>query len=345
VLGALALAGQASAADTYKVLAGEQARGPAGVPKTATLNQFFPAKLTVRAGDRVTFSSATFHTVTYVPRPPAIFVRDPAKSTYQDILDAAGEPFYFNGLPKLIYNPLALGPYGGTTVAGKKSMSTGALSPPGRKPVTATLDFPKPGVFRLLCNVHPGMKATVTVKPALGAVPLSPTQVQSKALEQVNIAWAKAKALDAAAKAPANTVYMGLGGNVELLTYYPRVLRVKVGTTVNFVNKSPSDIHNIVFGPKKYIQSLGRKIDLFPQGPNSPNQVAPVLPFGTEPKGQYSYDGQNHGNGFLVTPITAGSKTVPLPRASRVTFTGPGRFNYFCWIHGPDMKGTVVVTP
>ena len=28
-----------------------------------------------------------------------------------------------------------------------------------------------------------------------------------------------------------------------------------------------------------------------------------------------------------------------------VTFTTPGTYKYFCWIHGPDMGGTIVVTP
>jgi len=28
-----------------------------------------------------------------------------------------------------------------------------------------------------------------------------------------------------------------------------------------------------------------------------------------------------------------------------VTFTKPGTFKYICWIHGPDMSGTIVVKP
>jgi plastocyanin len=28
-----------------------------------------------------------------------------------------------------------------------------------------------------------------------------------------------------------------------------------------------------------------------------------------------------------------------------VTFSTPGTYKYFCWIHGPDMSGTIVVTP
>ena len=81
-----------------------------------------------------------------------------------------------------------------------------------------------------------------------------------------------------------------------------------------------------------------------PQGPGAPNQVSPFLLYGSEPKGGYSYDGTNHGNGFFATPVTIGPGRVPLPHSSSVTFTKPGKYTFFCWIHGPDMKGEVDVT-
>jgi len=344
VLGSLAFAGQAMAGNTYKVYLGQQSPSPAGVPKSAFLDQYFPSKVTVNAGDRVTFSSATFHTVTYAPKPAPLLTPDPAKGTYDQLLDAAGSPFYFSGLPKFIYNPAALGPYGPKSISGKTPASSGVLSPPGRKPVTATFSFPKPGVYHLFCQVHPGMKGTVVVKPAATPVPATTAQVQAQALTQTAAAFAKAKALAAAVKPPAKTVVMGLGGTSTLLGYFPARLSVQAGTTVTFVNKAPSEIHNVTFGPKKYIRALSMKIDLFPMGPGSPNQVAPVLLYGSEPKGQYNYDGTNHGNGFFAAPLTTGTPGVPLPHASKVTFTKAGTYHYFCWIHGPDMSGTIVVT-
>ena len=72
--------------------------------------------------------------------------------------------------------------------------------------------------------------------------------------------------------------------------------------------------------------------------------MAPFLPFASDPK-PYTYAGKTmHGNGFFVTELTAGAP-IGLPRASRVTFSAPGTYKFFCWIHGPDMGGTVVVTP
>src|SRR5262249_32157546 len=226
--------------------------------------------------------------------------------------------------------------------------SSGALSPqgngPNAKPATFTYSFPKAGTFKLFCTVHPGMSATVTVKPAGSEVPLSPTQVQAAALQGINAGWAKAKAQAAAAKPPAKTVYMGLGDEATTFGYFPNKLSVKVGTTVTFVNKSPKEPHNTTFGPKKYIQQLEKTTDLMPQGPTGPNQVSPFLLYGSEPKGGYKYDGTNHGNGFFATPVTIGPGSVPLPRSTSITFTKPGKYTFFCWIHGPDMKGEIDVT-
>ena len=187
------------------------------------------------------------------------------------------------------------------------------------------------------------MKGTVVVKPAGSAVPKTPDQVKAQALQLQTAAYPKAIALNKTKVAAPNTVAMGVGGGVSMIAFYPKILKVKAGTTVNFVNKSPSEVHNVVLGPKKYVEQFGKKTDLFPTGPKSPNQATPVLPYGTDPK-PYTYDGvTTHGNGFFVTPLTAGAP-IGLPRSSRVTFSTPGTYKYFCWIHGPDMGGTIVVT-
>jgi plastocyanin len=354
ILTALAAAGQAGATN-YKVFLGEQQPcgfmpcpgAPANIPKGATLDDFFPGKVTIVAGDTITFSSAIFHTVTYPAKFPSFF--KPTGEKYNGFNDAAGDPFWFNGRPKLAYNLAAFGPYGPKTISGNTPTSSGALSPSGQgpnaKPATFTYTFPKAGTYKLICTIHPGMKATVVVKPAGSTAPLTPAQVTAQALAGVNAGWNKAKAAAAAANPPAATVYAGVGNKSTILGYFPKTLRIKVGTTVTFVNKAPPEPHNVVFGPKKYIQQLQKTTDLFPTGPTSPNQVAPALLYGSEPRGQYTYDGSNHSNGFLSTPVTADTPLAPLPHSAKVTFTKAGTYKYFCWIHGPDMGGTIVVTP
>ena len=344
VPGAAMTARSTATSNTYVVFVGEQKEVPGGFKKLpATINKFLPAKLVINAGDKVTYSSATFHTVTFNPKPIAPFIPDPAKGTYTGIADSSGTPFYFNDKPKFIYNPQAFAPFGPKTIAGAPA-SSGVLSPRGPKapPATASYTFPKAGTFALFCTVHPGMKQIVTVKPAGAAVPKTPAQVQAQALLGQTAGWEKAKTIESSLKVAPNTVAMGIGGGVTLLAFRPKVLTVKAGTTVTFVNKSPSEPHNVTFGPPKYIEKLGKKIDLLPQGPNSPNQAAPVLIYGTDPK-PYKHDGATtHGNGFFVTEVTAGAP-IGLPRSSKVTFTTPGTYKYFCWIHGPDMGGTIVV--
>jgi plastocyanin len=347
VFGVFAVAGTAQAAN-WNVAVGEQARPPAGTPKMTTLDAFFPSRLTINAGDAVTFSSATFHTVTYTGNTPpaALFVPDPAKSKYSGINDSAGDPFYFNGLAKFIYNPAAFAPSGGKTITTGVPVSSGVLSPAGPKapPAKATYTFPKAGAFQIICNIHPGMRINVLVKAAGAPVPLTPTQVTAKSLSDISAAWAKAKAV-AAVPVPPNTVYAGVGRDTTILNFYPQVLTVKAGTKVTFKNMAPEEVHNIAFGPKAYLLGFQKKTDFLPAGPNSKNQVTPVFPYGTDPKGTSTFDGANHGNGFFQTQLIAGSSKVPLPRAASITFTKPGTYHYICFLHGPDMSGTIKVTP
>ena len=331
---------------TWKVLVGEQTKPPAGTPKGTTLNDFFPGALQVNAGDKVTFQSSGFHTVTYLGtvRDVLGFIPDPAKSQYEGINDGTGEPFYFNGLRKFIFDAAAFGPYGPKVISGKTKASSGVIAPgPNGKPVSATFSFPKAGNYPILCAIHPGMKMKVTVKAAGAAVP-SAEEVAATAKAETQKAWAKAKPL-AATKVPANTVFAGVGAETTILGFFPKQLRVKAGTTVSFVIKSPSEPHNPAFGPKKYLEQFGKQNEFFPMGPKGKNQVSPAHAYGTEPAGGYKYDGQNHGNGFLVAPLRGrGLFPGPVKNVSRITFTAPGKFHYICFLHGPDMSGDIVVT-
>jgi plastocyanin len=175
-------------------------------------------------------------------------------------------------------------------------------------------------------------------------LPKTPSQVTSQSLTDISAGWAKAKAL-AAAPIPKNTVYVGQGGSTTLLTMLPQVLTVKAGTTVRFLNHSPSEPHNVAFGPKAYQLAFSKKTDFLPAGPGSKNQVTPVFPYGTDPKGAWTYDGKNHGNGFFQTPLTTGAAGVPLPHSFSITFSTPGTYHYICFLHGPDMSGDIKVTP
>lgn len=342
VFGAFVVVGQAAAAN-YKVAVGEQGRPPAGTTPGATLNAFYPGKLTIHVGDTVTFSNYGFHTVSYVKgAAPPLFA--PGDSAYSGISDSAGAAFAFNGLTKLIYNVGAFAPTGGNVVDGSQSVSTGVLQgPKPGQPGVARLSFPKAGVYKLICLVHgPMMKVTVIVKPKAAKVD-SPAKVSKSARQQIAGAWAKITAQAKAAKPPVNTVYAGLGDSATAMAFYPQKLTVKAGTTVTWVNQTNMEIHNVVFGPPAYIDGFQKQFDLFPTGPGTPNQVSPALVYGTDPGQAAVYDGTNHGNGFFSTPLFG---SVPgLARSTQITFPKAGTYHYFCLLHGEEMAGDIVVTP
>jgi plastocyanin len=346
-LAALAFAGPA-AAKTWTSNVGEQAKPPAGTPAFTTLNQFFPAKLSIHAGDRVTYSSRGFHTVTFLGgRPaPALFVPTPGGAVYTGIADSAGSPFWFNGLPKLSYNVEAFIPFGGQQIDGSQPVSSGVIVPgDDGKAVKATLAFPKVGTFKLVCLVHPGMTQTVSVKAKRAKVPTA-AAVNATVRKETAAAWASITKLTLT-KPPANTVFMGIGGKATLIGYLPKTLTVKAGTTVQFVNQAPSEPHNIAFGPESYLESFMMATDLFPDAPDSPNQVTPVFAYGSEPPNTYVYDGANHGNGFLAIPLTdsqPGDPPAGLAKSYSVKFTKPGTYHFVCLLHGPDMSGDITVT-
>ena len=349
VLAAAQLAwGGSNQAASWDVAVGEQGRAPAGTPKGATLNQFFPGKLTINAGDKVNFTSFGFHTVSYhagkAPPPPLGPVQG---ATYEGIDNAAGEPFYFNGQQAFAYNLDHFGPSGPKTISGKTPASSGAIFAMSlKKPGKASYTFPKTGSYKLICNLHPGMEMTVAVKPKGATVPTA-EDVAARVKVETDAAWAKAKALGAT-KPPARQVVMGIdgrkssGGRTTILDFLPALSTVRAGTTVTFVNRAPSEIHNVALGPLKYLDKFMKQTDVFPTGLNSKNQVTPVFVYGSDPRGT-AYDGANNGNGFYATPLADGTRGG-LPNAVRVTFTKPGKYHFICLLHGPDMAADIRVT-
>ena len=341
-LAALAVAAPAGA-QTWTSQVGEQAKAPAGTPAGATLNLFFPAKLSVRAGDRVTFRSRGFHTVTFAggAAPAPVFAPDPTGATYGATADAAGNPFFFAALTKIVYNVGAFLPAGSGTVDGSGAVSTGILAPgEDGKTATATWTFPKAGRYTILCLIHPGMTQTITVKPKRAKV-AAPAAVKAEAAKETKKAWAGVTAI-AKAPVPANTVLMGRGNQATVMGYFPARSTVKAGTTVRFVSGSTSEPHNVAFGPPEYIDGFMKSTDLFPAAPDGPNQASPALAYGTE-GGPYVYTGANHGNGFMATPLASLAPGFPV-KGTDVTFTTPGTYHFFCLLHGPEMAGDSTVT-
>src|SRR3954471_13939882 len=327
-LAALVFAGQAGAANvTVWAGPGFLKAPPAGAPKTADANLFFPSRVVIHVGDTVTFKSQGFHTATYLGTHKAsefqVFVPEQG-GTYSGVSDAAGSPFYFNGLPKFAYNvPQIFAPSGSNVITGGADVrSSGVLDKKGY-----TYKFTKPGDYVFRCLVHSMMNVHVVVKPRTAAVVSASAILKANAAE-LNAAIATAKALDKVAPQDANTVYAGVGkkvagGSIELMTFKPQKLTVKVGSTVTFQLNSPMEVHNMVFGPEAYLKDWFKTLDLVPQAPGKPNQVWPFFFYGTNPaaNGVYTFGGaSSHGNGFFSTALL-GPTGTPLPNTVKITFT------------------------
>jgi plastocyanin len=347
VIAAMLVAAGPASGRTFTSFAGEQGQPPADAPDGTTLDAFFPATLTIKKGDRVRVISKSFHTATFLgsanPLDFLPFVPDPAGGTYADAPnDAAGNPFYFEPLTRFIYNPGVFAPSGDTVIDDKAVHNSGILAPGN-----VTFSFPKAGTYTMLCLFHPGMTQKIVVKGPRATV-AGPGLARQRANNQIQKAFDRAEAL-AATDVPANTVLAGIGGNTSLLAFLPNSLSVPVGTTVTFSSETLSEIHNVAFGPTDWHNGFDAATNFMPTGPGSPNQANPLWIYGSDPlpaSGAFSYDGTNHGNGVLATPLmddAPGDPPQGLPQTFRVTFTAPGTYGFFCQVH-PFMTGEVVVT-
>jgi plastocyanin len=333
-------------AQTWVVWADAPTNPPADLTDSVPgLDQFLPSKLQIHVGDKVTFKSKSFHTATFLGSTPQsqmpLLMPDPA-SHYSGIVDSLGAPFWFNGgPPKFVYNPQAFQPVGSQVVADANVHSSGNFV--FSQTHSYTFTFTKPGTYKVVCLVHPGMKATIVVKPKTATIPTR-AQVAARVLKQLNRSWQTARSLQSLRPSEANTVYAGVGSTTALMAFQPRQLTVPVGTTVTWLENSPTELHNIAFGPVDYIQNFIDTLDQFPVASGAPNQVDPFLTLGSEPPAPYVYNGSNHGNGFLATPAIDEDPNSPPPDRFGVTFTKPGTYHYICMIHGKDMSGDITVT-
>src|SRR4051794_27063377 len=221
----------------------------------ADVNDFFPHGVTIRVGDKVKFVPTGFHTLDLPPRgagPVALLKTN--GQTVTGANDAAGAPFWFNGVVQNIgFNPVLADPTKGTfgkkfTYRGKTRIESGL--PLAAKPKPITVKFAKKGSYTFYCDIHPGMKGVVRVKGKKAKVPSK--KADAKALKnQLKRDLSVAKGLPAT-KAPGNTVDVGVAGphGEEYFGFAPGNLQVPVGTTVR-VRMTPGsrETHTATTGP------------------------------------------------------------------------------------------------
>jgi plastocyanin len=311
-------------------------------PLSADANAFFPNGVTIHAGDKVRFVPVGFHSVDLPARKGSpVPLISPTGQKEPVVNDAAGAPFWFSNVADVLgFTPSLLASSFGKTLAynGGKPVLSGL--PLAQKIKPMTVRFTKAGKYVYFCNVHPGMKGTVTVKKAGAAIPSA--KADRKAVKrQAGKAIAAAKKA-ATVKAPTNTVDVGVAGKggVERFAMVPSTLSVGVGQTVKFRMSARSrEVHTATFGPGAPDQPatyLGEIEAGFNAVPFDGRAVFPSDP------GPATLTPTLHGNGFWNTGAMDHSSATALPSSMSVTFGAPGTYQYFCLVH-PFMHGTITV--
>lgn len=305
-------------------------------------NNFYPAKISIRVGDKVSFAPFGFHNAQFPKKgskPSALFI---PTAPVSGAVDAAGAPFWFNGQPTVGFDPALLKSSFGKTVTynGTKRVDSGL--PLADKPKPFVVKFTKRGTHTYYCSVHPRMKGTVTVKSKSAKVPSAKADA-ARVKKQLAADLKAAQALTKTT-APTNTVFLGASDAAGRESYgiFPKALTVPVGTTVKFATEPTSrEVHTATFGPgnpeKEPTTYLGTLAKTFEgPGPFDGRATYPSDPPGT----LASLTPTLHGNGFWNSGVLDADSNTPPPTNNSVTFGAAGTYTYYCLIHA-FMTGTV----
>jgi plastocyanin len=308
-------------------------------PNGADVNAYFPSNVAIHVGDRVRFVPTSFHSVHFLGKSgklTPIFLPDKAIAGQ---VDAAGVPFFFNGLPNFVTNGALFAPpgkFGKTLVSnGTQEIESGLPTAPNAKPMTVR--FTKAGLRTYYCDLHPGMKGTVRVLPASKPAPSTKSDANS-VKAQAKKAVAESKKF-ASLKPPANTVYVGAAGKggTELFNFAPSKLTVPVGTTVTFtVPKGSFETHTASTGPGNPDKDPKSYLGAIAGGNDDPRLAYPSDP----PPAPAALTPLLHGNGFWNSGAMDPFSASPPPQSNSVTFAAAGTYEFYCLIH-TFMHGTI----
>jgi plastocyanin len=340
---ALGSAGVAQAATKSVYLGTPPASQKAFANLSADANAYFPRSITVRRGDKVRFLPTGLHTVELPVKGRAAAPLVSAGAPIAGAKDPAGVAYWFNGQPDLELTPSLLdGTFGKTlSYSGQTAVLSGL--PFSTKPLT--VKFTKTGTFSYFCNVHSGMKGTVTVRGPASKVPSAKSDAK-RVKQQAAAALKEAKSL-LTTPLPRNTVQLGNGGRTgaEILAMYPGVMTVPTGTVLTFVmSRFSFEAHTATTGPgdpwtdpSSFLGKMSDSIRITP-----PFDQAGVYP--SDPRGEPALLTPSlHGNGFWNSGFMDRADSTPQPKTSQVKIVAPGTYTFYCMLH-PFMKVLVTAT-
>jgi len=314
ILGASALPLRAAAATNWTVIAGGH---PAD--NSVYANGFYPRELTIQVGDTITWQFQGFHNVSFLSgaTPPQFAIKD-------------GDKMYAN--PQVLFRA------GGNTYDGVGFRNSG--TPQGDTPFSYSLTFTKPGRYEYACTIHAGMAGVVNV-------------VRDPVAETPAAALGRGRAEQAASLAAATNAYQSLnpernGSNItvrlvgsredrySILRFTREPLSISVGTTVTWTVNDPFEIHTVTFtNGDEHLEFIIPVPQ--PNGPPKLELNAAVL----TPTIKTSYDGAGFVNSGLLFPA---GNPANLPSSFSLTFTKPGRYEYWCLVHkDAGQRGIIIV--
>jgi plastocyanin len=302
----------------------QQAMGPAGAWQ---FMRFYPDSITINAGDTIVWklASAEPHTVTFPApgeQPPALIIPEGGDSG------------------RMLFNPLAVLPQGGSDYAGTALTGSGQIDPGPQFPKEYSLTFTAPGSYEYICAFHQMMKGTVVVQAAGTPYPKTQAEIDADAAAQLAADTQTAKAAEPQAMqattrpGPNGTtiheVNMGYGdGTMAWMRFSPADLTINVGDTVEWTQKDMGTPHTVT------LTSGGAEPELVlaePQQAGPPKLI--VNPVVLAPAGGSTYSGQGYFNSGFVWGT---EEPQPGPRTYSLTFDTPGTYEYICVLH--DMMG------
>ena len=289
---------------------------------------FLPNEIWIHANDTITwtFPATEVHTVTFLTlgqvRPSRL----------------AGCP----GLPGGASPDFSV--FDGTACVNSGLLSNSSAS---QNPPTYTVGFPVTGNFKLVCLAHPNMTATIHVLAASNPLPHDQDFYEDQAQRQRQELLSD---MDESAHRHhgSNEITSGVGhitGNaggtqtVSTMRFMDGTKVIHVGETVEWTNAEAVTSHTITFGPE----------------PDPSIQTSPSSNVTTDA------DGARHAvmtspsdvvhSGFIteLPQDRTGLAQAPLTGSAtrfRVTFTGPGVYQYKCVLHDElGMVGQIIVLP
>jgi plastocyanin len=341
--------GAVPAADAKSKIAATVYAGPITRPaaKQLDFDQFFSRSVTIHSGDSVRWMIHGFHNI-YFPalgQAAAPFVAPVASHPVSGVSDAAGAPFWFNGLPNFHISPQAAFPAGSGSYDGTSAANSGLAT---GTPPPFVLRFTRTGTFRYFCLVHPGMTGVVHVVAASQRVPPA-GQSAAAALGEQRTQGQLASRM-ARVHPAAKVVLAGHdAAGVAWLRFFPNVVAAHVGDTVTFKMSAPRENHTVSIGPAAYTTAIEKGFtQIVPSTTGGPPAIV-VNPLGAypsdplTPSGLPPFTGANHGNGFENSGLLGSQKGGPLPTQVSFKFMKAGTYHFECVIH-QGMDGTIKVT-